>query len=83
MRLIDADELPEVDTIERVDGERDVFVNSWIPSAAILKAPTVDAIPIEWIMKTIEIADRVEPNEYARYLRMLLKDWRIERWNRE
>lgn len=49
MRLIDADALPEVDTIERIDGDRDVFVSSWIPAAAILKAPTVKAIPIEWI----------------------------------
>ena len=49
MRLIDVDILPEVDTIERIDGERDVFVNSWIPAAAIWKAPTVEAIPIEWL----------------------------------
>lgn len=53
MRLIDADELPEVDTIERIEGERDVFVNSWIPAAAIRKAPTVEAIPIECIYNYI------------------------------
>ena len=47
MRLIDADELPEVNTIERIEGEREVFVNSWIPATAIWKAPTVEAIPID------------------------------------
>lgn len=47
MRLIDADELPEVNTIERIEGDREVFVNSWIPAAAIWKAPTVEAIPID------------------------------------
>lgn len=46
MRLIDADELPEVNTIEGIEGERDVFVNSWIPASAIWKAPTVDAVPV-------------------------------------
>lgn len=51
MRLIDADELPEVNTIERIEGDREVFVNSWIPATAIWKAPTVEAIPIEWIEK--------------------------------
>lgn len=37
-----------------------------------------NSIPIEWIKDTIKLAERVKPNEYARYLRMLLKDWRIE-----
>ena len=53
MRLIDADELPEVNTIERIEGDREVFVNSWIPASAIWKAPTVDAIPITDLYRMI------------------------------
>lgn len=49
MRLIDADELPGVNIIERIEGEREVFVNSWVPATAIWAAPTVEAIPVEWI----------------------------------
>lgn len=51
MRLIDADALPEVDSIERIEGDRGVFVTTWIPAEAIWKAPTVEAIPIEWMNK--------------------------------
>ena len=76
MRLIDADKLPEVNTIERIEGEREVFVNSWIPAAAIWKAPTVEAIPTEWIKKKIN----AEPpfSEEGMYWCELLDDWRKE-----
>ena len=47
MRLIDADELFVIDTIEKVND--DVEIVSWIPLRQIEDAPTVEAIPIEWI----------------------------------
>ena len=50
MRLIDADNLPVVNSIERIDG-KDVFVASWIPGSSIENAPTVDAIPWEFLVK--------------------------------
>lgn len=53
MRLIDVDELPVVNTIEHIE-DKDVFVASWIPANLIDKAPTVNAIPVEWIKKYIE-----------------------------
>ena len=51
MRLIDADKLPELETIEAIDGKEvyTVYTVSWIPKRAIDAAPTVEAIPIEWI----------------------------------
>lgn len=77
MRLIDADKLPEVNTIERIEGDREVFVNSWIPATAIWKAPTVEAIPIQWIylwrLKNMDIC----PVDYIPFS-ALLNDWEKE-----
>lgn len=46
MRLINAEELPELETIEAIKG-KEVYTVSWIPKKAIEAAPTVKAIPIE------------------------------------
>lgn len=73
MRLIDADKLPEVNTIERIDGEREVFANSWIPAAAIWKAPTVEAIPIEWLR---ERASRML--DFGEGVERIIKEWKDE-----
>lgn len=46
--MIDADELPAVNTIATANG-REVEIVSWVPLRQIEDAPTVEAIPIEWI----------------------------------
>ena len=42
---------------------------------AIDNAPTVDAIPIEWIEETMRLAESVGAKEYAEHLEVLLADW--------
>lgn len=80
MRLIDAENLlAEVDcNIELVSVDETMYIPYVDYVDEICHAPTVEAIPIEWIKDTIKLAERVEPNEYSRYLNLLLKDWRIE-----
>lgn len=48
MRLIDADELPVFSQIERIT-ENEINYTCWIPAKAIENAPTIEAIPIDWI----------------------------------
>ena len=49
MRLIDADKLPATCNVAIVNGK--VEVNGWIAANRINEAPTVEAIPVEWIKK--------------------------------
>lgn len=76
-RLIDANKLPEVDTIERIDGEREVFVNSWVPAMAIWKAPTVEAVPVEWL-KQWEEKHKNDPCYCGFVSEEIIKDWEKE-----
>ena len=80
MRLIDADELPEVNTIERIEDEREVFVNSWVPASAIWKAPTVEAIPVEWIKEwfSTRMNSTLLPRNYEMVCNWLIYDWEKE-----
>jgi len=39
------------------------------------KAPTVDAIPIEWIKEVIHMAEKTGFTDYAYKLNVLLSDW--------
>lgn len=48
MRLIDADKLPTFNQVERIT-DTEIEYTSWIPRGIIEHAPTVEAIPIEWI----------------------------------
>lgn len=82
MRLINADELPELETIEAVKG-KEVYTVSWIPKRAIEAAPTVEAIPIEWIKQQFGCYEYVQDEDNAYYyydscLKILLEDWEAE-----
>ena len=87
MRLIDADKLPEVNTIERIDGDREVFVSSWIPATAIWKAPTVEAIPIEWVKKylakLIVVQDDLDYPNQLLIGRVIGIEIMLEEWEKE
>lgn len=77
MRLINVDELPVVNSIERIEG-RDVFVESWIPATTIWNAPTVEAIPIVWIdTYCTDCSIDLRDND-ATAIKKLLGDWRKE-----
>lgn len=52
MRLIDADKLPVVETIERIEN-KDIFVSGWVPAKSIADAPIVEAIPIEQLLSIL------------------------------
>lgn len=73
MKLINADEL-NWDGIENEYGARTEEVVAC--EVLVENAPTVDAIPIEWIKETIKLAESVLDNEYAEHLKFLLEDWR-------
>ena len=54
MRLIDADKLPIYSTIEGVEKSEKgtvAILGNWVSAISIEEAPTVKAIPIEWIEK--------------------------------
>ena len=47
MRLIDANKLPVTCSVAIVNGKLEL--NGWIAAERITEAPTVEAIPIEWL----------------------------------
>ena len=49
MRLIDANELPVFTMVDNMDSE--AIVTHWVQLDFITHAPTVEAIPIDWITK--------------------------------
>ena len=52
MRLIDADKLPIYSTIEGVEKSEKgtvAILGNWVSAISIEEAPTVNAIPVEWI----------------------------------
>ena len=81
MRLINADELPVVDSIDRIDGEQ-VQIESWVPAKAIQEAPTVEAIPMEWIAQWLLKNCYNEKGHYIGEgydtVEDMLEDWRKE-----
>lgn len=81
MRLVDADKLPVVNTIERIEG-KNVFVTGWIPAQSIANAPTVNAVPVEWIKK------QLKKQEYRKLLIDYIEwssclEWLIDTWEEE
>lgn len=75
-RLIDADKLPATCNVAIVNGK--VELNSWIAAQRITEAPTVPAIPIEWIEK--QIAERENYGDFntAAAIGYLLLSWEKE-----
>ena len=47
MRLIDADKLPATCTLTAVNGHLEL--SGWFAAERITEAPTIEAIPVEWI----------------------------------
>ena len=66
-RLIDVDELlktiPPEETVSRI---------------AVANAPTVDAIPVEYIKKIIELAKNSGHRRFAEHLGFLIGNWEKE-----
>ena len=67
MRIIDADSL--------LKGTED---HQFIDTHVIWNAPTVDAIPVEWIKENKNLARQVGAWQYELFLETLLKDWEEE-----
>lgn len=75
-RLIDADKLPATCNVAIINGK--VELNGWIAAERITKAPTVEAIPIEWfknLIKTVEDSKNYEESE-------ILK-WALNKWENQ
>lgn len=80
MRLIDVDKLPVTCNVAIVNGK--VELNGWIAAERIDEAPTVEAIPIEFIKQLIEKFDCERGNAikdtFAHILTGLLEFWEFE-----
>ena len=79
MRLIDADALKEIYTCN-FDYENCIYDGATVVGN-VDEAPTVDAVPVEWIEETMKLAESVGAKEYAEHLEVLLADW-LEREER-
>lgn len=71
MRLIDADEIPFV------NGPKHPHVEGFqtVTKMAIDNAPTVGAIPIEWIRKYIKETPLYQSDDIALYIEDMIADW--------
>lgn len=89
MRLIDADELPMIRIVETVDTKNKTFTTiGWVADSVIYNAPTIDAIPVEFIKNKLETyhyiwehsSPKVEKQYQAMYnaIQSLLWDWEKE-----
>ena len=67
MRIIDADRL--------LKGTED---HQFIDTHVIWNAPTVDAIPVEWIMKYTEENRLYQSDDFDWYIRDMIADWEEE-----
>lgn len=80
MRLIDVDKLPATCNVAIVNGK--IELNGWIAAERITEAPTVEAIPIEFIKQLIEKFDCERGNAikdtFAHILTGLLEFWELE-----
>ena len=77
MRLIDVDKLPVTCNVIIVDGQ--IELTGWIAAERITEAPTVEAIPINYIEKWIDARARIikiNPPAFRELLATkLLDDW--------
>ena len=89
MRLIDVDKLPATSNVAIVNGKLEV--NGWIAAKRIEEAPTVNAIPIEWIEKYAKRFIELENRNYFAYrgfsdigeaILNMLENWEKENENR-
>ena len=72
MKLIDADALPKAMEYDYETGEMKIlYYDAWV----IAHAPTVDAIPIEWIK---EYRKGLPEDEIGYQFDYMLDDWRKE-----
>ena len=75
MRLIDADTLNYVRVrIYHDDGTIGGY-NAVVPSSEIKNAPTVEAIPIEWIKKYTEENRLYQSDDFDLYICDMIADW--------
>lgn len=73
-RLIDANALDWVDIEEEYGARTEEVVACEV---LIEDAPTVDAIPVEWIERYMESVGRIG------YVEVMLDDWKAEQWRKE
>lgn len=78
MRLINVSKmLPDVCLATALD-KGVSFYSYFYSENRIENAPTVEAIPIEWVEDVISLARKVGAFDYAEDLENLIKDWREE-----
>jgi len=70
MRLIDADKLPATCTVSVANGN--IETTGWISAERINEAPTVEAIPVEWIY---ENAGKYFSGLEVLHLYKMIEDW--------
>ena len=76
-RLIDADALRE--GFEAADFDDDQFENCDNAARIVRNAPTIDAIPVEWLRNEMNMADDRGDSEMTDAISWLLQTWQEER----
>lgn len=75
MRLIDAD--AQIKRMTSVMDMQDVYLPIHFKELLIDDAPTVDAVPVEWIKHYME-QELTEGSIFHRFMAKVLKDWEEE-----
>lgn len=99
MRLIDADKLPIYSTIEGIEKSEKgtvAIIGNWVSAIFIEEAPTVKAIPVEWLEQMWERDKDGFVDEYGVYhssddslgesCRHVLENWNTNykwKWEKE
>lgn len=78
MRLIDVDKLPVTCNVAIVNGKLEL--NGWIAVKIIDEAPTVKAIPIEWLKYHV-IGRKDLTFDKLELIWSIIKDWERENGN--
>lgn len=78
MRLIDVDKLPATCNVAIVNGKLEL--DGWIAAKRLTEAPTVEAIPVDWIKDYIDfgVSDKLAQHD-MRFVSKMIEDWEKEK----
>ena len=83
MRLIDADKLPIYNTIEGVEKSKKgtvAIIGSWVSTISIEEAPTVKAIPLDWLEMFMQ-KYKIQGSDEYKLLHFMTTEWK--KWEEE
>ena len=81
MRLIDADELVKAIENENPGMSISGTVEKFARTAQVKMQPTIDAIPVEWIISKAQdcLVDRYITGAEMKFIKFLIDEWRLSK----